>query len=144
MDTPSNNVALLKRVWDPLETGTSQDFGAVFALFADDIVFSTAQGDVQGKAAVIRYFACTAGMLEADPFVRPLEYYADGNRVVQLGFETFTVRATGFRKDCDWAFVYDIHDGKITRMMNIQDLSGVEEFAAAALAEARSEAMQDR
>ena len=135
---PNANIALLKRVWAPLERGESQDFGAVFNLFADDVVFKTAQGEVRGKAAVIRYFASTAAMLDANPFVKPLEYYGEGDRVVQLGYETFTVKETGTKKECEWAFVYDIHDGRITRMVNIQDLSGVEEFAARALAEARA------
>ena len=135
---PMDNVAMLQRVWGPIERGESQSFKPVFDLFTDDVVFKTALGEVQGKAAVMRYFASTGAMLDANPFAKPLEYYGKNNRVVQLGYETFTVKETGAKKEGEWAFVYDLRDGCITRMVNIQDLSGVEAYAARALAEARA------
>ena len=135
---PNDNVAVLRSVWGPLERGESQDFQAFFDLFTDDVVFKTAVGEVRGKETVMRYFAGTAGMLEFDPFVTPLEYFGDGDRVVQLGYEKFTVKETGAEHEGEWAFVYDMRDGLVSRIVNIQDMSGVGQYAADAIAKANA------
>jgi ketosteroid isomerase-like protein len=71
--------------------------------------------------------------------VRPLEYYGDGNRVVQLGGETFRVKATGATHEADWVWVFDVEEGRITRILAIQDLSGIADEVAEALDKAQRE-----
>lgn len=66
-------------------------------------MLTTPVGEVRGKQAVIGYFTNAAATLEYDSFVRPLEYYGDGSRVVQVGAEIFTVKATGATHEADWA-----------------------------------------
>jgi hypothetical protein len=56
-----------------------------------------------------------------------MEYFGDGDRVVMLGNETFRVRASGVTHRAEWAWVIDMHDGLITRIVAIQDLSRVAE-----------------
>ena len=90
-------------------------------------------GEVRGKQAVIGYFANAAETLEFDIFVRPLEYFGDGNRVVQIGGETFRVKETGETHQVDWAWVFDVEDGRITRILAIQDLSGIADEVAEGL-----------
>jgi ketosteroid isomerase-like protein len=97
-------------------------------------------GEARGKRAVIGYFAHGAATLEFDPFVRPLEYFAEGNRVVQLGEEIFRVKATGATHRAEWAWVFDVHDGRITRILAIEDLTGVADEVAEALRQAQEEA----
>jgi ethanolamine utilization protein EutQ len=132
-------VALLRSIYDPLERGESKDFQPFFDALAEDVVLTTPVGEVRGKQALIGYFAQAAATLEFDPFVRPLTYFADGNRVVQLGEETWTVKATGKTYRDVWAWVFDVEDGRITRILAIQRLSGVADEIAEALAKAQQE-----
>jgi ketosteroid isomerase-like protein len=103
-------------------------------------VLTTPVGEVRGNQVVIGYFSNAAATLEFDIFVRPLEHFGDGNRVVQLGAEIFTVKETGATHEADWAWVFDVEDGHITRILAIQDLSGVAHEVAEALAKAQTEA----
>jgi ethanolamine utilization protein EutQ len=137
---PTDGVALLRSIYDPLERGESDDFQRFHDALAEDVVLTTPVGEVRGKQAVIGYFANAAATLEYDIFVRPLEYYGNGKRVVQLGGEIFRVKATGATHEADWAWVFDVEDGRITRILAIQELSGVADEVAEALDKAQREA----
>jgi ethanolamine utilization protein EutQ len=138
----SDALTLVRSIYDPLERGESHDLQPFFDALADDVVFRTSAGEVRGKQAVIAYFANAAEALEFDIFVRPLEYFGDGNRVVQVGDEVFTVKETGATYRAEWAWVFDVHDGRITRIVGIQDLSGVADDVADALDKAREAASE--
>jgi len=103
-------------------------------------VLTTSMGEARGKQAVIGYFAKAAETMEFDIFVRPLQYFGDGNRVVQIGRETFRIKETGRTHEADWAWVYDVEDGRITRILGIEDLSGVADEEADAMAKAQADA----
>jgi ethanolamine utilization protein EutQ len=137
---PNDAAAVLRSIYDPLERGESGDFERFHDALAEDVVLTTPVGEVRGKQAVIGYFANAGATLEYDIFVRPLEYYGDGRRVVQVGGETFRVKATGATHEADWAWVFDVEDGRITRILAIMDLSGVADEVAEALDKARSQA----
>jgi ketosteroid isomerase-like protein/uncharacterized cupin superfamily protein len=130
----TDNVALMRRIWGPLERGESDDFGPFFDALADDVVFELPVGELRGKAALIDYFAHSSALLEANPFVRPLEYIANGDRVVILGDETFRAKENGASHRAEWAWVHDIRDGRIARIVAIQDLSGIEDLIREAVA----------
>jgi ethanolamine utilization protein EutQ len=136
----SDPVALLRSIYDPLERGESDDFAPFYDAFDENIVLTTSMGEARGKAAVTGYFAKAAETMEFDIFVRPLQYFADGNRVVQVGRETFRVKATGKTHEADWAWVYEVEDGRITWILGIEDLSGVADEEAEALTRAQIEA----
>jgi ethanolamine utilization protein EutQ len=136
----SDALALLRSIYDPLERGESRDFQPFYAAFAEDIVLTTAVGELRGKAAVTAYFSKAAETMEFDISLRPLEYFGDGNRVVQVGRELFRVKETGKTHEADWAWVYEVEDGRITRILGIEDLSGVADEEADAIARAQSEA----
>jgi ethanolamine utilization protein EutQ len=133
-------VALLRSIYDPLERGESDDFQPFYDAFAEDIVLTTSMGEARGKQAVIAYFSEAAATMDFDIFVRPLEYVGDGNRVVQLGRETFRVKESGKTHEADWAWVYHVEDGRITRILGIQDLSGVADEEAEAMDKAQEAA----
>jgi ethanolamine utilization protein EutQ len=132
----TDNVALLRSIWDPFERGESHDMRPFFDALADDVVFELPVGELRGKAAVISYFAAESATLEFQPFVRPLEYFADGDRVVIVGDEIFTAKENGATHRAAWAWVHDIHDGRIARIVAIQDLSGVEDAIREAVKQA--------
>jgi uncharacterized protein len=129
---------LLKDIYGPMERGESHDFQPFFDALADDVVFKVSVGEVRGKQAVIDYFINASETMEFHPFERPLEYYGDGHRVVILGDETFRVRDTGDTHRAEWAWVCDVHDGRITRILAIQDLSGIAGLVEEALTKTQS------
>jgi ethanolamine utilization protein EutQ len=133
-------VALLRSIYDPLERGESDDFQSFHDALSEAVVLTTPVGEVRGKQAVVGYFTNLAARLEYDIFVRPLEYYGDGKRVVQLGGERFRDKETGATHEADWAWVFDVEDGRITRILAIQHLSGIADEVAQALAKAQKEA----
>ena len=124
-DAASQNVALLKRIWGPAERGESYDLRPFFDILAEDVIFKTPVGQVQGKQAVIDYFAAGSETLEYRPFLKPIEYYAAGNVVVTISEELFTVKETGVTHRSDWAWSHELHDRLITKITVMQDLSGV-------------------
>jgi ethanolamine utilization protein EutQ len=137
---PSDGLALLRSIYDPLERGESHDFQPFYDAFAEDIVLTTSMGEVRGKRAAIGYFVHASATMEFDIFLRPLEYFGEGDRVVQVGRERFRVKETGKTHEADWAWVYDIEDGRITRILGIEDLSGVADEEAEAMVKAQKEA----
>jgi ethanolamine utilization protein EutQ len=140
----SDALALLRSIYDPLERGESKDFQPFYDAFDEDIVLTTAAGELRGKRAVTAYFSKAAETMDFDIFLRPLDYFGDGNRVVQVGRELFTVKETGKTHEADWAWVYDVEDGRITRILGIEDLSGVAAEEAAAMARAEEEGLAAR
>jgi ketosteroid isomerase-like protein len=133
-----DNVALLQRIWGPMERGESTDYQPFFDLLHDDIVFTTSLGELRGKQAVIHYFTHAGELVEFRPFERPSEYFGNGDRVVIVGEETFRVKATGVTVRGPWAWVHDLRDGLITQIEAIQDLSAAADAVAEALANARA------
>ncbi|MGH3682524.1 MAG: nuclear transport factor 2 family protein [Natronosporangium sp.] len=132
-----DNVAMLQRIWAPLERGESGDMQPFFDSLDDAVVFEASVGELRGKPAVMHYFTHAGELVDARPFERPLEYLGDGDRVVILGTETFVVKETGMTAHADWAWVHDIRNGKVTRIVSIQDLSAVAETIREAIARAQ-------
>jgi ethanolamine utilization protein EutQ len=135
-----DNVAVLERIWGPMERGESTDYQPFFDLLDDDVVFTTSVGELRGKQAVIHYFTHAGELLEFRPYERPQEYFGNGDRVVIVGEETFRVRATGVTSRVPWAWVYTLDSGLITRIEAIEDLSAVADAVTEALARARAAA----
>lgn len=123
----------MRELYAPLDRGEEPDLQAFFDALADDVVLKLSVGEARGKQAVVDYFANVAATMDVRPFDAPLEYYGAGDRVVILGDETITVRRTGATHQSEWAWVVDVHDGSITRILDIQDLSGVAEQVRQAL-----------
>jgi ethanolamine utilization protein EutQ len=137
-----DNVAALRRIWEPMERGESTDYQPFFDLLHDEVVFTTSVGELRGKRAVIHYFTHGGELLEFQPFERPSEYFGNGDRVVIVGEETFRVKASGVTARVPWAWVHDFRDGLITRIESIEDLSAVADAVSEALASARAAAPQ--
>jgi ketosteroid isomerase-like protein len=136
-EAPANdNVALLRSIWDPIERGES-DIQPFFDALADDVVFETPVGELRGRQAVIDYLD-GSDLLEFHPFEKAVEYYGDGDRVVQVGEETFRVKQSGLTHHAPWAWVSEIHEGRITRIVEIQHLGAVAEAVRDVVSRAQS------
>jgi hypothetical protein len=92
-----------------------------FEALADDVVFETPVGKLRGRRAVIDYLD-RSDLLEFHPFEEPV-YYGDG--------EGLTHRAS-------WAWVSEVHEGRITRIVEIQHLGAVAEAVGDVVARAQS------
>jgi ethanolamine utilization protein EutQ len=133
------NIALMREIHDPLERGESHDMGRFFDALADDVVFSTPVGEVRSKRAFVGYLTHASETMEFSPFERPIEYYANGTKVVLASNETFTVKATGQTHTAEWTWIIDMDGGSISRILHIQDLTGVADLVREALAKAQAE-----
>lgn len=134
----AEHIAFLRIIYDPIERGESTDQGPLFEAMTDDVVLELAAGVLRGKAAVARYFDEGSKRMEFHPFERPLEYFGAGDRVVQVGFETFRVKRTGATHQADWAWVFEFRDGRIVRIRGIEDLSGIADVVAESVVAAQA------
>jgi uncharacterized protein len=118
------------------------DIQALLGCFADDIVWMgvygaaahvPTAGERRGKAAVAEFFNQVAANIKFSRF-EPKEFIATGDKVVALGHYTATTpMKTGF--DSDFAMVFTLHNGKVTRFQEFCDVSAINAaFAAAAAA----------
>jgi Ketosteroid isomerase-related protein len=97
----------------------SGDIEGLLGLFADNIEWTVPEienaafaGSRSGKQAVGEFFS---QLNEAEDITRfePLEFIAEGDKVVVLGESAATVRATGRSYETDWVHVFHLRDGKV-------------------------------
>jgi ketosteroid isomerase-like protein len=108
-------------------------------LLANDVEFEVASGGDapgcrkhSGRQAVADYFD-ELGDLPA--FWRVEEYNAVGGRVIAWGDESFTVEGCGLEGGAEFALVFDLRQGRVTRLLMIEDLSFIPgwDFAGASV-----------
>jgi ketosteroid isomerase-like protein len=119
-----DNVALVKTLVDRVLLAAELD--PVLHLLADDLSFKVAVPGAMpicfadsGKQGVVDYFTALGGIVT---FWR-VEYFAQGKHVIAVGKERFTTRDCALTADSDFALVFDVHDGRITRMLVVEDLT---------------------
>lgn len=131
------NVALARRAYGDLvehrdAQRQSSDFQPYIDLLAEDVVFGYAAPPgtpvsevLRGKAAVVEFMTTTSTALVDDISLdRPLEFFGNGDRVVVLGSESYTIKKTGApATNKEFAVVMDFRDGRIVRVLQIKDLS---------------------
>ena len=119
-----NNTEIVQKGYECFGTG---DIEGLLALFSEDIAWSVPEienapfaGDRQGTAAVGEFFT---QLDEAEEITRfePLEFIAEGDKVIVLGESAATVRSTGKSYETDWVHVFHLHDGKVTEFKEFFD-----------------------
>ena len=95
-------------------------------LMADDVVYDSPVGRLHGRQAMIDYFANVAEILEFSPFEGPIEYFGDGDRVVMSCEEHIRDLRTGATTKGRWAWVIDMHDGLMTRVVHFLHFDAIE------------------
>lgn len=94
------------------------DIDAIVAALADDFDWTVPgrvpfSGKKKGHAGMREFLAQMVDTVRTEEFeVR--EFLADGDKVVVLGRERATVRATGRQYDTDFAHVWTLRDGRIS------------------------------
>jgi ketosteroid isomerase-like protein len=132
-----DNAAWIQRVLD--ETFATLDFTSLAAHLADDVVFEvTPPGRAParrqtGKDAVVAYFTDLGDIVS---FWR-VRCYGDGERVVALGEERFTMPRYGVTLGGEFAMLLHVCGEYITRFLIIEDLSRSPVLEETALATGR-------
>jgi len=118
----TDNLTLVKGILDRMLVDV--DLRPLLDGLAEDVVFGLATPDTDadaqydgGKAAVHDYFTTLGDLVT---FWRA-KYFASGARVVVLIEERFTVQPAGLAADGEFALVFDLHDGRITRLLVLED-----------------------
>ena len=118
------NTEIVQKGYQCFGTG---DIPGLLALFAEDIEWSVPEienaafaGNRSGTDAVAKFFT---ELNEAEDITRfePLEFIAEGDKVVVLGESEATVRSTGKTYQTDWVHVFHVHDGKVKEFQEFFD-----------------------
>jgi ketosteroid isomerase-like protein len=110
-----------------LSKGSAQAFLDAFA--EDGVMQMTAPedtsmaGEFRGKEGVARYLALSSELAEIQTLEMIRDIIAHGDKVILLGYETARIAANGKVYASDWAAVFDMVDGKIARLLVIEDCS---------------------
>ena len=95
------------------------DMQGLLALFAEDIEWIVPgeglplAGTYRGLAEVAGFVQKISEMLEIS-FLEPREFVAEGDRVLVVGFERETVKATNRTFEGHWVFAFTVRNGKVT------------------------------
>jgi uncharacterized protein len=102
------------------------DMQGLLALFAEDIEWIVPgeglrfAGTYRGLAEVAGFFQKISEMLEVSLF-EPREFVAQGDRVLVVGFERETVKATNRTFEEHWVFAFTFRNGKVTNVREYFD-----------------------
>ncbi len=131
------NVRVVEGMFASLTRG---DLSGVLDRLSDDVEWRIAGpaelpfvGLHRGREAVATFFRDFAQAAEFETF-EPREYLAKGDKVIVLGHERQRIRETGRVVETDWAMVFVVRDGRITRYRNYVDSRDVQ-AASVTLAE---------
>jgi len=83
-------------------------------------------GPRNGHEGALDFFGKLGTSVEFERFA-PETFLAGGEQVVVIGGERGRVRATGKSFDNDWAMVFTLRDGKITKFRSYEDTAAVAE-----------------
>ena len=122
------NVRVVEGMFTSLQRG---DMAGVLDRLSDEIEWRVAgpselpyAGTHRGRGEVAKFFQTFDQAAEFEVF-EPREYLAKGDKVVALGHERQRIKATGRVVETDWAMVFVVRDGRITRFRNYVDTRDV-------------------
>ena len=122
------NVDIVRRGYDAFGRG---DIDALLDLFDDQIQWISAgpsdlptAGRRTGKQQVRDFFTTVDSLLEFRRF-EPKHFIAQGDRVIVLGEDDVTVRATGKPLSDSWAHAFTLKNGKVTHFQEFIDTAAL-------------------
>jgi ketosteroid isomerase-like protein len=117
-----NDMAAVRQAVDRLLLG---DFEPMLELLAEDAVFCVAvSGDEPvcledfGKQPVADYFAALGSLVT----FWQMDYTARGDQLIAWGKESFTIENCELEGGCEFALVFDLSEGLVSRLMVVEDL----------------------
>jgi len=118
------NEQVVRRLYAAFGRG---DVAGVLDTLAEDIEWRIAgpselsyAGVHRGRDEVAKFFE-TLGQAQEFEVFEAQEYFARGDKVVVLGHERQRVKATGLTVETEWAQVFTLAGGKITKFHNFVD-----------------------
>ena len=120
------NKKIVKQVYQYFKEG---QLDKLYGLLADDIVWILPKmpkvpfsGKCQGIEQVTQFFEILAETQDSIEF-NPIEFIAQKDYVVALGRFNWQVKSTGKSYESDWAQVFKLRNGRITRFQEFADTS---------------------
>jgi ketosteroid isomerase-like protein len=108
------------------------DIPAMLARCHDDVDWISPEtelapfsGNFHGKQGLGEFFRKLDASLQAIRY-EPLDFIAEGDKVVAVGQATWLVRSTGRQFDTPWMHLFTVRDGKIARIQAITDTAASE------------------
>jgi len=122
MEVGMNDIAALRQAVDQVLGGRVEP---LLDLLAEDVEFEVdARCDVPGSwrgsgaQAVVDYFTA----LEALTAFWQIDYSPVNGQVIAWGKESFTIKGCELEGETEFALVFDLTDGRIVRLVVIEDL----------------------
>ena len=136
------NSRLIQKAYQQLRTA---DIPSFLNSFAEDVEWELPEmenvpfaGKWQGREGVGQFFNKVLDVQDTVEFV-PGEYIAQGDKVVVLGHFLMRIKSTGREFSSDWAHVWTVKNGKVTRFYEYVDTAVVSKaYTAASTATKRS------
>lgn len=132
-----DDMTAVRRAVDRLLGG---DLGPMLDLLAEEVEFEVAGGGDSpeyrkdwGKQAVAGHFTALGELVA----FWQIDYGAVDGQVIAWGKESFTAEPCGLEAACEFALVFDLSRGKITRFVVIEDLTSID-FTSSGRAQPRS------
>jgi ketosteroid isomerase-like protein len=122
------NTRLVQQAYQSIKAG---DMQALLNTLATDVQWQLPEmenvlfaGMWQGREAIRQFFSNVFEVQDVVEF-EPEEYIAQGDKVVVLGRFLMRIKATGKDFGSDWAQVWTVKDGKVTRFYEYVDTAVV-------------------
>ncbi len=124
------NTQLVQQAYSSFQSG---DIPAVLDTLSEDVewvIFAVpgvpVGGTWDGREQVGGFFQTLSETQEARQF-EPREFVAQGDKVVALGHYVWHVKSTGRRWESDFAHVFTVREGKVSRFQEYTDTAGLAE-----------------
>jgi len=121
-DFSTTDLAAVRRA---LERVLAGELAPLSGLLADDVVFqvevagdSPVRLEERGKQAVADYFTALGGLVS----FWQMDYTARGEQLIAWGKESFTLENCELEGGCDFALLFDLSGGLISRILVVEDL----------------------
>lgn len=122
------NIDVVRRIYDLFADG---DENGMRSLLADDFEWDFYgpssipwAGKYRGVEGFDQFFARVREVVEVEHF-EPREFIGADDRVVVLGISRSRVLASGARYEAQWANVFTLRDGRITRLIDLYETASV-------------------
>jgi ketosteroid isomerase-like protein len=131
----TNNTQLIQDSYEALKTG---EVDSLLKSFTDDVLWQLPEmenvpfsGTWQGHDGVRKFFETVFRLQDVLEF-EPREFIAQRDTVVVLGHFIMRIKSTGKEFSSDWAHVWNVKDGKVTRFYEYVDTAVVSRAHTAA------------
>lgn len=128
MNTDHTNLEVVRRIY---EMFAADDEDGMRALLADDFEWEFYgprsipwAGKYRGVEGFDAFFANVRGVVEVEHF-EPREFISAGDRVVVLGISRARVLGSGAGYEAQWANVFTLENGRITRLLDLYETASV-------------------